>query len=94
MKKRILFVITISLLFISSTVFAGVTLRYYNKDSGSHSFRVKICGSSSSVTFGGSRTASTTIQGCSNATIYSNCGSVSVRNGDRVEIRNGCVKVQ
>jgi hypothetical protein len=75
-------------------VFAGVTLRYYNKDSSSRTFNVKICGSSKKVTFQGSRTSSTTIQGCSSATIYTSCGSIDVRNGDKIEIKNGCIKVK
>jgi len=93
MKKSVVLTSVVMML-IASTAWAGVSLRYYNKDSSNRTFKVKICGSSKTVTFGSSRTASTTIQGCSNATIYSSCGAVNVKDGDRVEISNGCVKVK
>jgi len=86
--------ISLMFLFTSSALFAGVTLRYYNKDSGSKTFNARICGSSTSVTFGGGRTASVTIQGCSKATISTNCGNVDVKDGDSIEIVNGCIKVK
>ena len=93
MAKRIFFLI-VSLLFVASAVYAGATLRYYNKDSRTHTFDAKSCGSSKKVTFGSSRTASVTIQGCSTATIFTSCGKVEVKDGDRIEIKNGCITVK
>jgi len=76
----------------STSVFGATTLRYYNKDSKSYTFDVKTCGNSTKVTFGSSRTASVTIQGCDKATIKTKCGSQEVKTGQKIEIKNGCIK--
>lgn len=93
MKKK-LFTLAVALLFIVSFVQAGVTLRYYNKDSKTHTMEVKISGSSKTVEFGSSRTASVTIQGgSSECVIETSCGKVTVKDGDNIEIKDGCIKV-
>jgi len=77
------------------SVAAAVTLRYYNKDSKTYTFKVKISGSTTTVEFGGSRTASVTIQGGSEeAVITCECGDVKVKQGDNIEIKDGCITVK
>jgi len=72
----------------------AVTLRYYNKDSKTHKFKVKISGSTREVEFGSSRTASVTIQGGATECVIScSCGDVKVKGGDHITIKDGCIKV-
>lgn len=81
--------------FVVSMVEAAVTLRYENKDSKTHKMEVKISGSKKTVEFGSSRTSSVTIQGgSSECVIKTSCGEVKVKSGDRVIIKDGCIKVQ
>ena len=82
----------LTLAFISSA-YAGTTLRYYNKDSKDQNFKVTTCGNHTDVTFSHSTTSSVTIQGCSDAVISTSCGDVKVKDGDKVVIQDGCVKV-
>ncbi len=84
----------IAILFTSSTVFAGVYLKYYNKDSKTYKWKVKTCGSTKEVEFGSGRSAATTIQtGCGDAIIYTDCGEIKVKDGDKITIKNGCIKI-
>ncbi|MBL0684884.1 hypothetical protein JJQ60_15250 [Aquimarina mytili] len=74
---------------------ANVNLRYYNKDSKTHKFEVKIAGSTKTVEFGSSRTASVTIQGGSEkAEIKTDCGWITVTNNSKIEIKDGCIVIK
>jgi len=89
------FMTAIVLICFISTVDAAVTLRYYNKDSKKHTMDVKISGSSKEVTFESSRTASVTIQGsATSAKIETSCGTIEVKDGDSIEIKDGCITVK
>jgi len=79
---------------ISSEDAVAVTLRYYNKDSKSHTFKVKMSGSTKEVKFDASKTSSVTIQGGSDdCVIICDCGEVKVKGGDHITIKNGCITV-
>jgi len=93
MKKRFL-AGAFALLFTASTAWSAVTIRYYNKDSKSHTMKVKIDGSSKEVTFDSSRTSSVTIQGGSRTCVIETaCGSVEVKDGANIEIKDGCIEI-
>ena len=95
MKKSLLFVM-FAVVFMATTAatYYSFTVRYHNSDSRSYTFSAKMSGSTTKVTFGSSRTASTTIQGSGKTAIIScGCGDVEVSQGDRVEIKNGCIRV-
>ena len=78
---------------VDNTPFA-ITLRYYNKDSKDYEFKVKTCGSTKKVKFDKSKTSSVTIQsGCSDAVIFDKCGEVKVKTGDKITIKDGCIKI-
>ena len=93
MKK---FLLTIAALFFVVTfISANVTIRYYNKDSKKHEMKVKIAGSSKTVKFESSRTATITIQGgSSECVIETSCGKVTVKDGATIEIVDGCIKIK
>lgn len=93
MKKFLLTIVAFFL--VVSVISANVTIRYYNKDSKTHKMTVKIAGSSKTVEFGSSRTASVTIQGgSSECVIETSCGSITVKDGATIEIVDGCIKVK
>lgn len=93
MKKFIL--VISALMLIATLAEAAVTLRYENKDSKEHKMDVKMSGSSKTVEFGSSRTASVTIQGSSTeCVIKTSCGEVKVKDGDKIVIKDGCIKVE
>ncbi|MFL5730789.1 MAG: hypothetical protein ACJ75J_14975 [Cytophagaceae bacterium] len=97
MKKKLMIFSGIFMLMagISFAAINSVYLRYYNKDSKTYVYDVKIGGSTSKVEFGSSRTASVTIQGGgSSAVIKTNCGDVTVKDGDNIEIKDGCITVK
>lgn len=94
MKKK--FALLFSALFLTITFAkASVYIRYYNKDSKTYKFEVKIGGSTRTVEFGSSRTASTTIQGGgSDCEIKTECGWVKIDNNSKIEIKDGCITVK
>jgi hypothetical protein len=93
MKK---FLLTIAAFFLAvSLISANVTIRYSNKDSKTHKMNVKIAGSSKTVEFGSSRTATVTIQGgSSECVIETSCGKITVKDGATIEIVDGCIQVK
>lgn len=93
MKKVFLSLVLVFAVIVSS--FAAVTVRYYNKDSKTHTFKVKIDGSTKEVKFNSSTTSSVTIQGgATECIIICECGEVKVKAGDNIEIKDGCIKVK
>ena len=93
MKKKAVLLLMM-LFLIVQVVNAAVTIRYYNKDSKTHKFKVKIAGSTRTVEFGSSKTATLTIQGGSEeCIIYTDCGEVKVSEGDKIIIKDGCITI-
>ena len=79
---------------ISTNDAFAISLKYYNKDSKSYEFKVKSCGRTSKVKFDRSKSSMVTIQtGCSDAIIFDECGEVKVEKGDKITIKNGCIKI-
>jgi len=92
--KKIMLTMVVLVVFTITSI-AAVTLRYYNKDSETHTFKVKMSGSTKEVTFNKSTTSSVTIQGgADECIIYCACGEVKVKGGDNIEIKDGCIKVK
>ena len=93
MKKA--FAMIVATAFLAGSASAGIYIKYYNKDSKNHEWKVKTCGSEKSVEFGSSRTSSVTIQsGCDEAVIYTDCGEITVHDGDKVTIKDGCITIE
>ena len=93
MKKQMILG-AMALLFTASVAISAVTIRYYNKDSKTHRFKVTMDGSSKEVIFDASKTSSVTIQGGGRTCIIeSDCGKVEVKDGANVEIKDGCIHV-
>lgn len=91
MKKLILLS---AIVLCASRAFCAVTIQYYNRDSKSYTMKVKMDGSEKQVTFDGSKTAAVTIQGgARTCVIETSCGKVEVKDGAKIEIKDGCIKI-
>lgn len=91
MKKTILALGLVSLLGVNA--FASVYIKYYNKDSQKWVFKVKMDGSTKEVTFNGSTSGATSIQGSgTKAIVETKCGNVEIGDNSKIEIKDGCIK--
>lgn len=81
------------LLFIS-TLASAYSVPYYNKDSKDYTFEVKINGSTREITFKASTSGTASCPpGADYAEIKSSCGWIKVKNGQKVQIKDGCVTI-
>jgi len=89
-KKSIIATLAcLALLLVSATAIAGVTVRYHNGDSTTYKLDAVCHGSKYKVEFGSSRTASVTIQGSSPCTVKTPKGDITLKGGEKIEIKNG-----
>ncbi|AFY96668.1 hypothetical protein [Chamaesiphon minutus] len=96
MKKAFLLasLIAMPILLLPSSSFASVYIKYYNKESQKYVFKVQMDGMTKEVTFNGSTTSASTIQGSGRkAVIETSCGKVDITDDSKIEIKNGCIKV-
>ena len=91
MKKQIL-LLAVFLFLFTEIAQASVYIKYYNTDSKTYTWEVKIAGTMTKVEFGGSRTSTVTIQGgSSECIIYTPCGEVKLSTDVKITIKNGCI---
>lgn len=76
-------------------VASAFTVRYYNQDSKSYSMEVRSNGSTQKIEFNSSTTSSTSVQtSASEVEIKTECGWVKVKDGAKITIKNGCIKIE
>lgn len=93
MKKHIL-ILSLFFFLLSGVTRASVYIKYYNADSKTYKFDVKIAGTKTTVEFGASRTSSVTIQGGSTECIvYTSCGEIKLVTDVKITIKNGCITI-
>lgn len=92
-KYTAAFVFALIMMF-AGTAFAAVTVRYYNKDSKTHTFEAVCSGSKKKVTFKASTTSSTTIQGSGPCKVKTSAGEVTLKGGEKIEIKNGKITIK
>jgi len=91
MKKIILGLALVSMMGMNA--FASVYIRYYNKDSTTWKFVVKMDGSTKEVVFNASTSGATTIGGSgTKAIVTTKCGDIEIANDSKIEIKDGCIK--
>jgi hypothetical protein len=91
MKKGI---IAMLLILGSTSIFGSVYIKYYNKDSKDYKFKVTMDGSTKEVEFRSSTSGATTVQGSGTKCIIETpCGKFEVKADDKIEIKDGCIKV-
>lgn len=80
--------------FTASTAYAAVTVRYYNKDSQSHTFQAVCSGAKHELKVSGSTTGSSTIQGSAPCKVTHAGGTVELKGGENIEIKDGKITVK
>ena len=91
MKKIIISVGLLAVLGVN--VFGSIYIRYYNKDSQKHTFKVKMDGQTKEVVFNASTSGAATIGGSgTKGVIETKCGEVEVSDNSKIEIKDGCIK--
>ena len=86
--------LSVGLLFVAS-IASAFTIDYYNKDSKKYEMEVKSNGSTQKVEFNSSTSGATSIQTSADVVeINTSCGWVKVKNGAKIEIKDGCITVK
>jgi hypothetical protein len=92
MKAKLLMLTVVFLCL--TTVASAFSVPYYNKDSKTYTFTVKINGSEREITFKGSTSGTAHCPpSADDCEIQSECGWVKVKNGQKVIIKDGCLKI-
>lgn len=92
MKAKLL-LLTFALTMVS-TLASAFSVPYYNKDSKTYTFEVKINGSVREITFNGSTSGTAHCPPMADdCEIKSACGWVKVKNGQKVIIKDGCLTI-
>ncbi len=92
MKLKMTF-LTLGFLLLAN-IASAYTIKYYNKDSKSYTMEVRSNGSTQKVEFNSSTSGSTSIQtSASEVEIKTECGWVKVKDGAKITISNGCIKI-
>lgn len=87
------FMLTLVALFVVN-IASAFTIRYYNKDSKKHTMEVRSNGSTQKIEFSSSTTSSATVQtSASEVEIKTECGWVKVKDGAKITIDKGCIKI-
>lgn len=77
-----------------ATIASAFTVDYYNKDSQKYTMEVRSNGSTQKVEFSASTSGAASIQtSASEVEIKTSCGWVKVKNGAKITIKDGCIKV-
>ncbi len=80
--------------FLVTSIVSAYSVPYYNKDSKTYTFKVKINGSEREITFKGSTSGTAHCPPTADIVeIQSSCGWVKVKNGQKVTIKDGCLTV-
>lgn len=93
MKFKTLFLT--AALFLVVNLASAFTIKYHNNDSKNHTMEVRSNGSTQKVEFTSSTSGSTSIQtSASEVEIKTSCGWVKVKDGAKVSIKDGCIKIE
>lgn len=81
-------------MFIITFQASALYIKYMNKDSKTHKMTVKMDGSTKTVEFRSNTTGAATIQGSGKKCIIETaCGKIEVNDNDKIEIKDGCIKI-
>lgn len=81
--------------FLVANVASAFTIRYANNDSQNYTMEVRSNGSTQKIDFTSSTTGSSSVQtSASEVEIKTACGWVKVKDGAKISIKNGCIKIE
>jgi uncharacterized protein YxeA len=88
--------ILLSVAFLLIANFASAfTIKYYNTDSKNYTLEVRSNGSTQKIEFTSSTSGSTSVQtSASEVEIKTSCGWVKVKDGAKISIKDGCIKIE
>lgn len=96
-----IFIMKLKTIFLSAAflLVAGIanafTIRYSNNDSQNYTMEVRSNGSTQKIEFTSSTTGSSSVQtSASEVEIKTSCGWVKVKDGAKISIKNGCIKIE
>jgi hypothetical protein len=93
MKLKMIFMSAAFLLL--ANIASAFTIRYYNNDSQKYTMEVRSNGSTQKIEFSASTTSSASVQtSASEVEIKTECGWVKVKDGAKISIKNGCIKIE
>lgn len=93
MKLKTIF-LSVAFLLVANLA-SAFTIRYYNNDSKNYTMEVRSNGSTQKIEFTSSTTGSTSVQtSASEIEIKTECGWVKVKDGAKISIKNGCIKIE
>ena len=93
MKAKLIMLFAV--MFLAVNIVSAYSVRYYNKDSKSYKMDVKVNGSTKTIEFKASTTSTASVSTSSDKIeIKTECGWVEVKNGSKIEIKNGCISIQ
>lgn len=93
MKLKMI-IMSVAFLLVAN-IASAFTIRYYNNDSKKYTMEVRSNGSTQKIEFSGSTTSSASVQtSASEVEIKTECGWVKVKDGAKISIKNGCIKIE
>ena len=93
MKLR-LFFLSVAFLLVAN-VASAFTVKYYNKDSKKYVMEVRSNGSTQKIEFNASTSGATSVQtSAKEVEVKTSCGWVKIKDGDKIVIKDGCIKIE
>ncbi|TNE54025.1 MAG: hypothetical protein EP338_09035 [Bacteroidetes bacterium] len=93
MKKKA--IVLLAAFMLVSGLASAFSVKYYNKDSKNHKMEVKINGSTRSIEFRSSTSGTASVGiNASKIEVKTACGWVTLKDGDKIVIKDGCIKVE
>lgn len=81
-------------MFVATAASAAVTVEYHNGDSKNYEWPAKCSGSSYTVKFSSNTTGATTIQGSSPCVVKAPGGEVTLKGGEKIDIKDGKITIK
>jgi hypothetical protein len=92
--KKLSLLLLLPLALTAAVAQAAVTVQYHNGDSKKYEWPAKCIGSSYTVKFDASTTGSTTIQGSAPCIVDAPGGAVTLKGGEKLEIKDGKITIK
>ena len=90
--KKVILVAACAL--FAGNAFCSVIINYTSKDAKSQKMNVTIDGNKQIIEFAANTTSPAIMQGtATECTIETSCGKVKVKDGAKIEVKDGCIKI-
>lgn len=93
-KKTLGYALVSASMLVATAASAAVTVQYHNGDSKNYEWDAKCSGSSYTVKFSASTTGATTIQGSAPCIVKAPGGEVTLKGGEKIDIKDGKITIK